>query len=77
MSAGETQCPHCPDGHDDPRRKPWAAWVDVHRDGDGQPTHLVVSPTAGAHVAESDARWLRKLIREHRSDSDLPGKHDQ
>jgi hypothetical protein len=74
---GPEPCPFCPDGHDDPRHKPWAAWLSLGRDSDGQPTHLIVSPTNGAHVAESDARWLRKLIREHRSDSDLPGEWDQ
>jgi hypothetical protein len=39
-------------------------WVGPHQDGDGQPTTLHVTPTAGAHVAEADAAWLRKLIRD-------------
>ncbi len=34
------------------------------RDGDGQPTHLRVAPSNGAHVAESDAAWLWQLIRD-------------
>lgn len=58
-------CPHCPDGHDDPRRKPWSVWVGIERDGDGQPTALHVAPSNAAHVAESDAEWLRELIRTH------------
>lgn len=57
-------CEHCPDGHDAPTRKPWAAWVSAERDPDGQPTHLIVCKAGGSHVAESDAEWLRELIRE-------------
>jgi hypothetical protein len=33
-------------------------------DGDGQPTHLYVAPTAGQHVAESDAEWARARLNE-------------
>lgn len=55
-------CPHCPDGHDDPNVKPWAVWVTATR-VDGQPPYLHVAPTAGSHVSESDAAWLRKAIR--------------
>ena len=73
----QTPCPHCPDGHDDPRHKPWAAFVAPNYDNDQQPTHLHVSPTDGSHVSESDARWLRKLLREHREHSELPGEWDQ
>jgi hypothetical protein len=73
----EHDCLHCPDGHDDPRRKPWGAFLAADVDSDGQPTHLIVSTSDGSHVAESDARWLRKLIREHREHSALPGKWDQ
>jgi hypothetical protein len=36
--------------------------VAADRDGDGQPVSLVVGPSNGAHVAESDAAWLRCLI---------------
>lgn len=56
-------CPHCPDGHADPTSRPWGVHVAPQRDGDGQPTHLVVSPSNGAHVADSDAAWLWHLIR--------------
>ena len=59
-------CPHCIDGHREPQTRPWAAWVATERDSDGQPTHLRVAPTGGAHVAESDAEWLRELIRNER-----------
>lgn len=55
-------CPHCPDGHDDPWSKSWGVYVGLEVDGDGQPTHVRVMPSNGAHVAESDAEWLRKLI---------------
>lgn len=63
---GETApgCPHCPDGHSDPTTRPWAVWVGSERDGDGQPVSLRVAPTNGAHVAESDAQWLRQVIRD-------------
>lgn len=57
-----TACPHCPDGHDSPLCKPWGVYVAPTRDGDGQPTTLHVAPSNGAHVAESDAEWLRTLI---------------
>jgi hypothetical protein len=55
-------CDHCPDGHSDPTGRPWAAFVADERDGDGQPTHLYVAPTAGQHVAESDAEWVRRRL---------------
>ena len=57
-------CPHCPDGHGSPYRTHWAVWVAPDTDSDGQPIYLRVQPTAGAHVAEADAEWLRTLIRE-------------
>ena len=53
-------CPHCPDGHY--VSQPWGVYVAPDVDGDGQPTHLVVMPTAGAHVAESDAEWVRRVL---------------
>lgn len=59
-------CPHCPDGHQDPSRVPWAVWMGSHRDGDGQPMHLIVARTQGSHVAETDAQWLRELIHKYR-----------
>ncbi|MFJ6729431.1 hypothetical protein ACIQPQ_31465 [Streptomyces sp. NPDC091281] len=59
--APDMDCPHCPDGHTLPTSgsQPWSAWVAADRDGDGQPTHLIVARSAGAHVAESDADWVR------------------
>ena len=57
-------CPHCPDGHEDPRRRPWAVMVSEQRDGDGQPITLLVGKTGLQHVSEADARWLREVIRE-------------
>lgn len=62
--ATESGCPHCPDGHNDPVTRPWAVWAGSERDGDGQPVSLRVAPTNGAHVAESDAEWLRQAIRD-------------
>ncbi|MFN2636857.1 MAG: hypothetical protein ABR585_07520 [Gemmatimonadaceae bacterium] len=55
-------CPHCPDGHDLSRSKPWGVYVAPTRDGDGKPTILFVAPSGGSHVAESDAEWIRGLI---------------
>jgi hypothetical protein len=56
-------CPHCPDGHTPPDHgQPWHVRVAEALDGDGQPVRLVVERAAGAHVAESDAAWLRDLI---------------
>jgi len=66
-------CPHCPDGHGKPNRTAWAVWVSDWVDYDGQPTHLVVTPTGGKHVAEADAEWLRRLIRERDRSQDEPG----
>jgi hypothetical protein len=58
-------CPHCDPRHRDPRTRPWGVDVGPERDSDGQPTTLHVMPSNGAHVAESDAEWLWKLIHEH------------
>lgn len=69
-------CPHCVDGHSDPRTRPWSVWVAGGRDADGQPTHLVCAPADASHVAESDADWLRALIRSYRSLSGLPTGDD-
>jgi hypothetical protein len=57
-------CPHCPDGHTPPHSgsQPWSAYVAPDQDGDGQPTHIIVARSAGAHVAESDAEWIRQRL---------------
>lgn len=57
-------CRHCPDGHTPPTggSQPWAAWLAADRDGDGQPTTIHVARTGGAHVAESDAQWVRDRL---------------
>jgi hypothetical protein len=55
-------CLHCGDGHTRPTGRYWGVYVAPARDGDGQPTTLHVAPSDGAHVAESDAEWLRALI---------------
>lgn len=59
-----TPCPHCPDGHTPPTSgsQSWAVWVTDTEDGDGQPTNLMVARTGGAHVAESDAEWMRARL---------------
>lgn len=59
----EDECPHCDPTHAEPTSRPWGVYMSFERDGDGQPTHLRVSPSNGAHVAESDAVWLRQVIR--------------
>lgn len=60
---GAPGCPHCPDGHQPPEHgQPWGAWIGPERDGDGQPTTIHVARTAGAHVAESDAQWVRERL---------------
>jgi hypothetical protein len=60
----DTPCPHCPDGHTPPDSgsQPWAAYLSTARDGDGQPTTIHVCRTGGAHVAESDAQWIRDRL---------------
>ncbi|MGZ0231156.1 hypothetical protein [Streptomyces sp. CPS1] len=56
-------CPHCPDGHTPPDHgQPWGVYVAADRDGDGQPIRLHVERTGGAHVAESDAEWVRQRL---------------
>ncbi|MFJ4418300.1 hypothetical protein [Streptomyces sp. NPDC088925] len=57
-------CPHCPDGHTPPDggSQPWGAYVGPERDGDGQPTSIHVARSGGAHVAESDAQWVRDRL---------------
>lgn len=57
------ECPHCPDGHTPPDHgQPWGAFIGPHRDSDGQPTQIIVARAAGAHVAESDADWIRARL---------------
>lgn len=67
-----TSCEHCPDGHEDPAKRPWSVFVSEDRDSDGQPTHLYVCPSGGGHVSESDAQWLRKLIQKYRQPQNGP-----
>ncbi|MFF3094190.1 hypothetical protein [Streptomyces cyaneofuscatus] len=57
-------CPHCPDGHTPPDggSQPWSAYLGPERDGDGQPTTIHVGRSGGAHVAESDAQWIRERL---------------
>lgn len=73
----EDSCEHCSPTHERPESRPWGVYVAPHRDGDGQPTHLVVQPSNGAHVAQSDADWLWQLIRAYRPPAEarvfLPG----
>lgn len=55
-------CPHCPDGHTPPDHgQPWHVRTDQGFNED-RPQRLIVERAAGAHVAESDAQWLRDLI---------------
>lgn len=66
------ECEFCPDGHEAPERRPWAVYVDrVHLDHDEQPVSLIVCKTGGQHCAESDAEWLRQVIRDGKSDASL------
>lgn len=58
-------CEHCPDGHTPPDHgQTWGAFVGPERDGDGQPMQITVARSAGAHVAESDAEWVRKRLND-------------
>jgi hypothetical protein len=60
-----TECPHCPDGHTPPDHgQTWGAFVGPERDGDGQPVQIIVARSAGAHVAESDAEWVRARLND-------------
>jgi len=63
----EQECLFCPDRHEPPQRQNGAVVVGPQRNKDGQPMHLIVCKSAGAHVAESDAEWLRQVIREARA----------
>lgn len=58
-----TECVHCPDGHAPPDHgQTWGAYVGPERDGDGQPMQIIVARSAGAHVAQSDAEWVRQRL---------------
>jgi len=58
-------CQHCEPGqHAEFGSRAWSAFVSAYRDGDGQPTHLIVARADGGHVAESDAEAVRVLLRE-------------
>ncbi|WP_234320099.1 hypothetical protein [Streptomyces sp. SBT349] len=62
---GSPGCPHCPDGHTPPEHgQPWGAYLGSERDGDGQPIRIYVERSAGAHVAESDAEWVRHRLNQ-------------
>lgn len=61
----EDDCPHCSPSHGNPDVTSWGVYVHPDRDGDGQPVRLIVCKSDGAHVAESDAEWLREILREH------------
>jgi hypothetical protein len=56
-------CEHCPDGHTPPDHgQPWAAYL-VPAEGEaGKPTAIHVARSAAAHVAESDAQWVRDVL---------------
>jgi hypothetical protein len=58
------ECEHCPDGHTPADRgsQPWNAQVGSECDGDGQPMQIIVARSAGAHVAEADAEWIRARL---------------
>jgi hypothetical protein len=60
----DLNCPHCPDGHTPPTggSQPWGAFISSDRDADGQPVQIIVMRSAGAHVAESDAEWVRRVL---------------
>lgn len=62
--AVDMMCPHCPDGHTLPTQgsQPWGVYVADARDGDEQPTTIHVGRSGGAHVAESDAQWIRDRL---------------
>ena len=57
-------CPHCPDGHTPPDggSQPWSAYLSEVHDGDRQPLQIIVARSAGAHVSESDAQWVRDVL---------------
>jgi hypothetical protein len=57
-------CRHCDPSHGSPHRASWGVRIAPEVDGDGQPTHLIVQPSDGAHVAQFDADWLWLLIRD-------------
>jgi hypothetical protein len=67
------ECPHCDGGHRSPWRRPWAVFVTTKLDRDGQPNSLIVGPSNCAHVAESDAEWLRELIRKAKREHQAEG----
>ena len=74
--AQDMDCPHCPDGHTLPTggSQPWSAYVGAERDGDGQPVQIVVARSAGAHVAESDAEWIRARLNGPANDRPAPAR---
>ncbi|GED89355.1 hypothetical protein [Streptomyces sp. 6-11-2] len=56
-------CPHCPDGHTSPDHgQPWGVHIGPERYENGQPIRIYVQRTGGAHVAESDAEWIRTRL---------------
>lgn len=59
-------CERCPDGHTDPRTKPWGARLDECGEmmrGDGAYSGVRVERSDGGHVAQADADWLWWLTK--------------
>lgn len=56
-------CMNCLDGHPDPAGRSWGVRVSPQRGLDGRPSHLLVQPSNGTHVANEDAVWLQQVIR--------------
>ena len=64
-----SDCAHCDPDHSEFGAHPWSAFVSAERDGDGQPTHIIVARADGGHVAESDAEAVRALLRGHSAEA--------
>lgn len=68
-------CPHCYDGdHSEPAAHPWSVYVAPETGADRRPIRLHVAPSDGAHVAESDAQWIRDLINQARNPRNRSGR---
>ena len=55
---GRAECDRCPDGHTDPRTKPWGTRI-----SGGGYHGVVVERSDGGHTAQADADWLWWLTR--------------
>ena len=60
----ESGCERCVDVHPDPKSRSWGAFANPNRRGDGAMATIIVCPSNGSHISETDVEALRQLLRD-------------